>query len=107
MLLLFINLNRKVINMLNTEAIRELMKDKGVKSILQLSRETKIPYTTINYMLKGHDMHVGNLIELSRYFNVPIDDLINKNYGFTVITDDEEIECNTSNIYQATMSTMM
>lgn len=93
--------------MLNTKNFYELMKLKGVRNISELARKTKIPYTTIGYMLSGHDMHVSSLIELAHFFKVPIDTLINKSYGITVFTEDDIIECPTTNIYEATMSTMM
>lgn len=93
--------------MLNIKAIWELMNVKEIKSLYELSVKTKIPYTTLNYMFRGHDMHVSSLIELAHFFNVPVDDLINKYYGFTVFTDDQMIECATSNVYEATVSTMM
>ncbi len=93
--------------MLNAKVIHELMKIKGIRSIHELALETKLPYTTLNYMFKGHDMHVSSLIELAHYFKVPIDDLINKYYGFTIFKENETIECPTSNIYEVTLSIMM
>lgn len=83
------------------------MNVKEVRNVYELSKVTKIPYTTLNYMIAGHDMHVSTLIELSRYFNVPIDSLINKSYGITVFREEDTINTRTSNIYEATMSTMM
>lgn len=83
------------------------MKAKGVRNLSELSRKTKIPYTTIGYMLSGHDMHVSSLIELAHFFNVPIDNLINKSYGFTVFSETEEIECPTTNVYEAVVSSML
>ena len=53
--------------MLNAKVIHELMKIKGIRSIHELALETKLPYTTLNYMFKGHDMHVSSLIELAHY----------------------------------------
>lgn len=93
--------------MLNLKIFYELMSIKDVKSILELSRKTKIPYTTLKYMIAGHDMHVSSLIELSKFFNVPIDHLINKYYGITGYKEDKIINYSTSNIYEATLSSMM
>ena len=80
--------------MLNAKVIHELMKIKGIRSIHELALETKLPYTTLNYMFKGHDMHVSSLIELAYY-------------GFTIFKENETIECPTSNVYEVTLSIMM
>lgn len=93
--------------MLDMKKIYELMEIKDVNNIYALAKVTKIPYTTLSYMVKGHDMHVSSLIELAHFFNVPIDELISKHYGITVVSEDKEITCNTTNIYEATLSSMM
>lgn len=93
--------------MLNLKKLYELMAIRNVKNVYELSKAVKIPYTTLSYMVKGHDMHVSSLVEIAHFFNVPIDDLIGKHYGITVVSDDKEILCSTTNIYEATMSSMM
>lgn len=93
--------------MLNTEVFYELMKEKEIPSLSALSRLTKIPYTTINYMLTGHDMHVGTLVELSKFFDVPIDYLINKSYGVVVYTNEASETLTTSSLIEAFMSTTL
>lgn len=93
--------------MLNTKRIIELMKEKGIRSVAALSRKAKIPYTTLNYMLSGHDMHVSSLLELSKFFNVSVDEILNKSYGVVVLKGKEEIHLETTNFYEAIVSTMM
>lgn len=75
--------------MLNLEIFRELMAEKSIKGIMELSRQAKIPYTTLLYMLNGHDMHVSTLVELAKFFGVPVDYLINKSYGILVCTEND------------------
>ncbi len=93
--------------MLNVAKFYELMKEKDVPTISALSRIVKIPYTTLLYMLSGHDMHVGTLVELSRFFNVPIDYLINKSYSIGVYTENSEEHLDTSSLIEALVSTTM
>jgi len=92
---------------MNVKKLYELMNEKDVKSLAQLSRETGICYSTLSYMISGHDMYVGTLIELSRYFNVPIDYLINKNFYIATYSENDCIYTDTSSIIEATVSSMM
>lgn len=93
--------------MLNNQKLKELMKEKNIKSKRQLSKMSKIPYSTLIYMFEGHDMQVSTLIELSKFFGVPIDHLISKNFGVVALTEKGNIFVDTSNIIEATVSTMM
>ncbi len=96
-----------VIEMLDETKLYSLMRDKYIKNIRELSKKCKVPYTTLVYMLSGHDMHVSTLIELAKFFNVPIDYLVKKSYGIMSYTEDKEIFIPTSSILEATLSTIM
>ena len=93
--------------MLDMNKLNELMVIKNIRNVYALSKAIKIPYTTLSYMVKGHDMHVSSLVEIAHFFNVPVDDLIAKSYGIAVISEGEEKLCSTTNIYEATVSSMM
>lgn len=93
--------------MLDNEKLYELMEEKDIKSKMELSRRTKIPYSTLIYMFQGHDMQVSTMIELSKFFNVPIDHLVSKSYGIVSYTQDKVFFINTSSIIEATVSSMM
>lgn len=93
--------------MLNICKLYELMDEKGVKSIKSLSFNTKIPYNTLMYMINGHDMYVSTLVELSKYFNVPIDYLISKSYGIEVVDDESSEFLPLSSILEATLIKMI
>ena len=93
--------------MLDVKKIFELMKVREVKNVYELSKVTKIPYTTLSYMIKGHDMHVSSLIELAHFFNVPLDDLVQKYYGIITVSDNKIVKWPTTNIYEATMSSIV
>ena len=88
--------------MLDNKKLYTLLKEKGVKSIKQLSEVTRIPYTTLNYMLNGHDMYVSSLVELSRFLEVPVDYLINKSYGVVIYKEGETVQTDTTSIIEAT-----
>jgi len=87
---------------INLGKFYDLMKDKGVTSIRELSDETKIPYTTLHYMLNGHDLYVGNAVELAKFFGVPVDYFINKSYRVVSFTNDKVFYFPTSNLIEAT-----
>lgn len=93
--------------MLDTSKVFELMEEKDIKSRLELAILSKIPYSTLIYMLQGHDMQVSTLVELSRFFGVPVDHLINKNYGIVAYSEDKSVYVDTASIIEATVSTMM
>lgn len=93
--------------MLNLEKFYELMKDKDISNLFQLSKETGIPYTTLSYMLSGHDMCVGTLIEISRFFNVSLDYMVNKSYSIAVYTQEGAKFLDTSSFIEAFVSTEM
>ncbi len=93
--------------MLNLDKILELMNEKDIKSVAMLSRKSKISYTTLNYMLSGHDMHVSSAVELAKFFDVPVDYILNTNYRVISIKEDEEIITDTTSFIEAAVSTMM
>lgn len=93
--------------MLNVSKLYELMGEVEIKSLKQLSNETKIPYNTIIYMIDGHDMHVSTIVELSRFFKIPVDYLINTSYGICVVDDNKEEFIKTSSVIEATFLEMM
>lgn len=93
--------------MLNACKLYELMNELGIKSIKQLSKETKIAYNTLMYMLSGHDMHVSTMVELSNFFKVPIDYLVNSTYGVLKVSENREEFLNTSSVIEATVLGML
>lgn len=93
--------------MLNACKLYELMEETGIKSLKQLSRETKIAYNTLIYMVEGHDMHVSTLVELANFFKVPVDYLINTTYGITIIQENNDIFLDTSSVLEATFLKML
>lgn len=93
--------------MLNICKLYELMNELDIKSLKQLSSKTKIPYSTIMYMMEGHDMHVSTIVELAKYFKVPVDYLINTSYGICVIDDKNEQFIKTSSVIEAAFLSML
>ena len=93
--------------MLNVCKLYELMSELDIKSIKELSLKTKIAYNTLIYMVNGHDMHVSTIIELSNFFKVPIDYLVDSAYGIVVIDENSESFLNTSSILEATFLKML
>lgn len=83
----------------------ELMKEKDIPNMSVLARLTKIPYSTLNYMLMGHDMQVSTLIQLSQFFNIPVDYLINKPYKAVVYTENSKEYLPTMSLIEALVST--
>ena len=73
--------------MLNSDKLYELMEAKGVKSLRILSHESGVAHTTLYYMINGHDMNVGTLAMLARYFKEPLDSLVNRSYQYVLLTE--------------------
>lgn len=98
--------------MIDVSKLFDLMSIKDIKSLRDLSRESKIPYTTLNYMLDGHDLRVGTAVELAKYLKESLDSLVRTNFTFSYYKVDEYglIEHETveaDNIYDATVKYMM
>jgi predicted transcriptional regulator len=93
--------------MLNLNVLHELMKEKNIHNLRVLAIEANMSYTTLRYMVTGHDMHVSTLVELSKFFNIPIDYLVNKSYGYVSYSDDETIYTSTTSAIEAAVGTMM
>ncbi len=72
--------------------LEKLMLDKGIENINQLSKETGIPYTTIDgFYKKGtENIKLSTLRKLSKYFNCSLDFLVDDN-----ITENFDNEINT------------
>ena len=60
-----------------TEKIYELMKDKNVKNIKELSRECGIPYTTLRAIIDGtiSDIKINTALKLCNFFNITLNEL--------------------------------
>lgn len=93
--------------MLDVNKLWELMEEKEVKNYYTLSKETNIPYSTLLYMIEGHDMQVSTIIELSRFFNVPMDYLVNKPYRILTVTQEKLVFLNTSSLLEAAVSSTL
>lgn len=93
--------------MLNIERLYELMRNRGIETLAELCRKARVPYTTLNYMINGHDMHVSTVLQIAKYFEVPIDDLIYRNYRLITVREDETIFTNLSNVFDVFMSIMV
>ena len=93
--------------MLNCQKLYELMNEIGVKSIVDLAKRSRIPYTTLNYMKTGHDMQVSTLVELAKFFEVPVDCLINSSYEIVTYNNNKAIYTGTNNFYETIVTSMM
>ncbi len=87
--------------MLNTRNLYELMREQNIETLAELSRKTRIPYTTLNYMINGHDMHVSTALQVSNFFKVPIDNIIERASRIVVVNDHGMTFMDTANIYEA------
>lgn len=61
--------------------LENLMSDNGIENISQLSRETGLPYTTIDgFYKKGtENIKLSTLRKLANYFNCSLDFLVDDN----------------------------
>lgn len=90
--------------MIDTDYLETLLKEKNIKNKKELASKTGIPYTTIMHIFKGGDSKISTIIEIAKYFEVPIDNLILKNYQFITINDDKLKKHNTTNIYEVVLN---
>lgn len=93
--------------MLSKAKIKNLMKDRNVRTVRELSKKSHVPYSTLNRMIQGYDMHLSSIIELAKFLNVPVDNLINKGYSIYWYSDYEVIDTDTSNFYEVTLKMML
>ena len=63
--------------MLDVGNLKKIMLAKGINSLKELSMKSGVPYSTLHYMLSGHDMYVGTIAMIARTLNEPIESFIN------------------------------
>ncbi len=85
--------------MLSAIKLAELMKEKGIKSMYELSIQTEIPYSTLNYMISGHDMYVGTLLIVAKFFDVSLEELLDIPYGIVNYKENGENEYHDTRSY--------
>ena len=73
--------------MIDTDKIIELMKEKGIKNIRELSEKTLVHKNTIYYMFKEHDARISTLMMIADYFNVPVDYLLKRDKNVVIINN--------------------
>lgn len=93
--------------MLNVKKLNELMIEKHISSYRDLASKAGLSYTTLIYMINGHDMYVSNLIKLSKFFEIMMDDLICTGYNFVVLDDKKTKYTGSKNIYEVTLKNMV
>ena len=97
--------------MLNVENLQLIMKAKGVNSLKELSIQSGVPYSTLNYMLTGHDMFIGTLANIAQSLKEPLDSLVNIPQRYIIYYQKEgttvyrKIDAN--NIFEVTARYMM
>ena len=97
--------------MLNIEVLKEIVKAKGIKNLKEFADIAEIPYSTLNYMLSGHDMYIGTLANIANVLKEPIESLINVSHKFLILKNiNGKIKTQTiyaANIYEVTAKYMM
>ena len=80
--------------MLNVTKLKEIMKEKGIETMRELSDKSNIPYTTLYYIMKGHDMNVTTLKLLADFLKEPLDSLIEDECNYVLYIDDgDKVYC--------------
>lgn len=97
--------------MLDAEKLLFIMKSKGIKSMKELSLKSGVPYSTLNYMINGHDMYLGTLANIAKCLKEPIESFINMAHNYIVFYEQfgevqyKNIKAN--NLYEVTARYMM
>lgn len=97
--------------MLDVERLKSIMKVKGINSLKELSNESGVPYSTLNYMLTGHDMFIGTLANIAKYLKEPIESFINISHKYIIFYEKEGKICyrkiKANNLYEVATRYMM
>ena len=97
--------------MLNVENLKAVMEAKGVNSFRKLASASGVPYSTLNYMINGHDMYIGTLANIANTLNEPIETFINMSHSFVIYYEDDGIihrrNVDANNLYEVTARYMM
>ena len=62
--------------MLDVTNLKNIMNAKGINSLKELAKSSGLPYSTLNYMVSGHDMYIGTLAIVAHTLNEPIESFI-------------------------------
>ena len=97
--------------MLDTEKLEFIMREKGVKSLRELSQKSGVPYSTLNYMINGHDMYIGTLANIAKYLKEPLESFINMPHKYVIFYEQSgEIQhksIKANNLFEVTARYMM
>lgn len=92
--------------MLDMKMLKKLMDEKEIRNIKELSIKSSIPYTTLIHIFSGNDLLASTLIELAKFFEVTLDELVNKDYELVTYTAGSIIKHKSTNIYDITAKKM-
>ena len=97
--------------MLDVENLKIIMRKKGFKSLRELSKKSGVPYSTINYMIAGHDMCISTILNIANVLNEPLETLLKPSHNYMLFDDKNgktlcrNIKAN--NLYEVTLLYMM
>lgn len=87
--------------MINDSIIKELMNTLGYSNRKELSKDLKIPYSTLCYMTNGHDPSISTVYELASFFDVPVDYIIDTPKKMITVSENGIEIKNTNNIFDS------
>ena len=73
--------------MINEIRLKKIMKELGYKNKKELSKDLKIPYSTLCYMTSGHDSCISTVYELASFLGVTVDYLIDMPKRLVTVSD--------------------
>lgn len=88
----------EVLCMIDDKKVKELMDLYEIKTYMELANKCGLPYSTLIYMVSGHDVYASNLCQLSKFFKVPVDTLILKPYHLETVSEKGVKGYDTTNI---------
>ena len=92
---------------MNIQILNELMRQNEIPSYLQLSKETRIPYTTLLDLVRGKGERLSNIKTIADFLGVKMSDLLDEPRKIVTINERNNVIVEKENGYNSVLSNLL
>ena len=92
---------------MNIQILNELMRQNEIPSYFQLSKETRIPYTTLLDLVRGKGEKISNIKTIADFLGVKMSDLLDEPRKIVTINERNNVVIEKENGYNSVLSNLL
>lgn len=92
---------------MNIQILNELMRQNEIPSYFQLSKETRIPYTTLLDLVRGNGERLSNIKTIADFFGVKMTYLIDEPVKIITINEKNRVIVEKETGYNSILSNLL